>query len=727
MIGSKLGINVRFGLYCGQFAVALPFVAVLSIQPAAAQNFTVTSGTTVGDQTMKNSGDTGIIENGGSVIGTQDQFFQTAAVQMANSDQSLNNGGSISTIANSYLGVLSLGDNAEITNSGTISTLGAASHGIVASGYNAPKATIINSGSITTTGENAIGISVDSNSSIHNSGRIESFGGGGIGINSWGDNVTILNSGSIVLWNNGSHGIRSLNHNTSISNSGIINLVGYSGRGIDLRSSAAVNSGTITVIGDSGSGIYSIGKNSSITNTGTIGAAGRDSSGINISTYSENTSIANSGTIEVIGVDAIGIRASGLDTSITNSGHVISQHSSAIRLFSSQKNTLTLLPGSVLQGEVIMAGNTNTLNVGNGLSIATIFNEAPDVINTGGAPSAVSGSLVAVVDPTSLSTDDESLADLTGGVFSAVQTRLDSLRQDDTRKTETFGNSYTRSSTDHESQFWMQGFGSYRKQRSSGVSTGTHQRLAGFVAGLDGNAFDDTQVGVFLGTSVGDVKSSYGSQETASRSVYGGAYASRSWTGINFDIAFAGGYSFYDRKREVANNLVAGGLETAVSDYGGWFFSPEVTLTGPVFPSTTPLEAHVAVRYAGLFMDNFVETGTSGGIAVGRRDVHIGVARTGLALPLEKLHEDGALSRIRVTGGIEARSQFGDQTVAGSLLGQSIIFDPGGDSNVVSGFAGLTGEYSTPSGIEFFATLEGQLENTGSQHGSIWAGFKKSF
>jgi hypothetical protein len=196
---------------------------------------------------------------------------------------------------------------------------------------------------------------------------------------------------------------------------------------------------------------------------------------------------------------------------------------------------------------------------------------------------------------------------------------------------------------------------------------------------------------------------------------------------VAIDMAVTLGYADYDRERMVANNLVAGGLQTASADYDGWFVSPELTLTRPFWPAGFRLEKSVTLRYAGLFLDGFTETGAAAPLTVKDRDIHVGQARAQIAMPLTHSNDDGGQSRLLLKGGIEARTQFGDRDVSGTLLAQSIVFNPGGEERVIGGFAGLSAEHITANGMVFHATIEGLIEDDDSTQVSGKAGVKFRF
>lgn len=169
--------------------------------------------------------------------------------------------------------------------------------------------------------------------------------------------------------------------------------------GILLGNNAAIdNRGSI--IGANGTGVFANGTLRSLTNSGSI-----------------------TGTSHGIEADII--------TSLTNSGLISggSPAGFATRESIGGDTQLTLLAGSVLVGRVDLGGGgVNTLNVGKGLSMATTFASGAPVIGSMNVPFVVNGNQVVTADTTSFANQSTMLADLTGGIFSTVENRIDNLR-----------------------------------------------------------------------------------------------------------------------------------------------------------------------------------------------------------------------------------------------------------------------------------------------------------
>ena len=471
-----------------------------------------------------------------------------------------------------------------------------------------------------------------------------------------------------------------------------------------------------------------------VTTTGagsTVGNAGTITN--QLRTNDPNSGVTNSGSVGTF------TRTFGANAGVTNSGAVGSGAAGDGILIQGANPNLTLLPGSNIQGIIDLSGaGTRTLSVGNGLSIANTFVTGPNVINSNGAPFAVNGLQVAVVDPTNLAVQDELLVDLTGGISGTVQNRLGALRNGGVSgvtsnpRPMSVGASgaskYSDLVEDTRRQGWAQAFGSYHLQRGDGgPNVDSDIRLGGLVSGFDGVSSGGTRLGVFFGGSTGNVEADFNSQETDVDSLFGGFYASMLKGNTAIDFALTVGYSDYDRERRVANNQAATGLETARANYDGWFVSPELTLTRPLWSGAQRFEKSLTLRYSGLFLDGFTENGTAAPLSINDRDVHVLQARTKLTMPVVHEGVDGSSNRSAFFIGLEGRAQVGDEDVTGTLLAQNITFNPGGDDAVAGAFAGLEFERTSAGGTTFFASVEGQVETGGGRQASGKAGVKFRF
>lgn len=677
-------------------AIGFATAVMLHSGVTQAADFTVQSGQTVGSQTLNTPGDRGTINAGGTINSAGDAVGDVGAVD----NLSVFNFGTI--ISNSD-GIEIDGANALIRNDGVITSR---LDGIDADGNNS---TIINNGSITvTTSSDGIEANGSSGHTITNNGTITVQGNGdGIDVD---DNNSVTNNGTI---NAGDNGIEADDNNT-ISNSGQINATDD---GINADNNNTIsNSGTIISTTEHG---VDVDNNSTIINTGTI--ISRVNDGILIN----NGTVSNSGLIQ--GVTGIDNSNNGPDDlTVTNSGTIIGTGGNAI-LFRTGNDTLTLQPGSNIQGAINFGGGTDTLNVENGLSIVSTFTNGPEVLNVNGAPFARVSNQIAVIDPTLFSVSDEIVTDLTNGIHNAIHGRLgrfgrggfpgsssltalraarmslgarDASLSDDDVTTESAG-----------LQGWAHGFGAYRDQDGDGVFRDTRHTTAGLVSGVDKLIARNTVAGLFIGGSISRVEHRQGTQDEDVDSFFVGAYARATVGRLAFDLMLTGGLTAHERDRQVANNLAVGGLQTARADYDGMFISPEIAISyHQRWTRTIAFQPSVRLRYTGLFLDGYAETGAADNFTVSDRDIHQLQGRLQFAFPMQYAFE-GKRIRFVPRFGIAARSIDGDDTINASLLGQSIVFDHGGDDDIMSGFAGadLTIQYG--DSLTVFSTLEANVDD----------------
>jgi len=637
---------------------------------AMAADFTVRSGETVFDtQELTDQGDRGVIEAGGVI-----SMAIGPAVRSSNDDQTVTNHGLLTTTGNSAYGIWSQGDNAAIDNGGNITTSENFADGIVSEGANAR---------------------------IDNGGDISTFGEFADGITSGGANARIDNRGDIATSDREARGILS--------------------GGPDARID---NSGDITTLDFAAYGIYSTGDDARIDNSGDITTSASFVFGI--LSEGADARIDNSGGIRTSGVNAYGIwlRASG--AALTNSGTVISEQSYAIA-FDNEQATLNLLAGSAIQGGIRFdVPGTATLNIGPGLNTALTFEGLPTTINSNGAPMVVQGSLVAVVDPTGFSAQDEMLTDLTRAIAGSVDARLNAARfgyapatgpvmayaeADAPEAAQTggqaggqFGYVTGLAGSQGGPGFWAAGIGSYRDQDADGVDVGFDSSLGGLLVGYDAEVSAGTRIGGFIGASASRFDTDGNSQDIDADSYFGGIYGSFTGERYFLDLAVTGGLSQQSSDRAIANNLVIGGIEHAEADYDGVFVSPSATIGTTYAMSGGTLIPSFRARYAGLFLDGYEESGSAANLSVDDRDVNVFDFRAQLAYALAaRPAGDGSLHAAFRLG---ADATFADNDdVQAALLGTGLNFSVSGD-DTLRGFAGVDLSYLTEGGSSFFLGAE---------------------
>ena len=544
-------------------------------------------------------------------------------------------------------------------------------------------------------GDNGIDMTAADQSAL-NQGTITTTGGNAYGIyNLNGDNGTITNSGTISTTSDSAIGIfNNSSTNATITNSGTISTAGSAADGISNLSGdnvAITNSGTISTTGSSAIGIYNeSGTNATITNSGTITTAGGDAYGI-FNNNSTNATITNSGTISTTGSGSIGISSASTSTGthIINAGIIRSAQSNALNL--SASHTLTLLRGSVLEGTVSVGSNF-TLNVERGLNLfLTLGSGAFDNLNIS-VPFVQVGSTIAVIDPTGLAMQADVAADLS-------DTLLDGLYR------HRFG-----CCNPCGCGLWAEALGSYRRRSHGDDAVGHDNWQGGFLVGYD-TYFCSGNLSLFGGISFAKAEVDQTTQRADINNYVGGISYETRFCNTFVGVALTGGYVDWDNERFVMDNLATDGIQNAKADIDGFFLSPDITLIRQLSCWCHPLLS-LNVRYAGLFLGDYSEKGSSSNLTVKDREIDLITTRLEAAVPYTSAIGSCCWSVEPYVGGF-GRFQVGGYRVDGELLGQSLQFDQEGPKNLAAFLLGFRGT-QTVGRFYLFANLEASFDSSRS-------------
>jgi hypothetical protein len=603
---------------------ALALAISLSLMaPTQAADFTIKSGQIVTTpQTLATDNDVGVIEAGGELD------TSATAITASAKNNSVTNKGSLSTKGNNAIGIYSIGTDATISNEGTISTEGLFGYGISSSGTDA---TISNEGTISTVEKGASGIS--------------SFGAG----------ATISNLGTITTVGDNAHGIFSFGAGATIS-----------------------NLGTITTVGDNAHGIFSERDDATINNSGSISASEFGSAAIR--STGDNATINNSGSISASGFGSAAIRSIRMGPTNT---------------------TLNLLPGSQIMGRIDLGsvGDNDTANVYGGSVSANLTFENTENINIFGA-GVRSGNSVITVDTTGESTRGVALAGMTSSVHGIISQRMNQTPQYQPIQVAALEVSPGMLYTERKPIAWAQFFGGTFNRDAEGDALGYDYDHAGVNVGYEWDV-TETRFGLMGGFVKSDTDTEASSFSSGASNFYVGAYGNRKFGGVSMTGSLIAGYSDVDNKRRVIDNL--NGVETATSDFDSFFVSPSVTLAS-AYTLTDHWEFRPSTNlsYSMAWLDGYSETGTSNSnLTVDDRTAKALHVRAQLAAA----YLISARSELELRLGLNSRNTDDDDTKV-SIGGSQFKFANAGDKNVTGGFAGASLRIFNQNNLTLVADLE---------------------
>jgi uncharacterized protein with beta-barrel porin domain len=465
--------------------------------------------------------------------------------------------------------------------------------------------------------------------------------------------------------------------------------------------SLIVNSGTVT--GVNLHGIIARDGNT-IINSATVIA--EDTS---INAGSSNM-IRNSGQVQG---NWNGISANNNNNTIINSGSIIGGTNAV--LLDGTGNTLKLRAGSNIQGNLALGGSTNKLIIGRGLDTALSFTGTPTVEVEGG-DHAVIGNTVYAVSGTSFSVQDEIANDLTRAVSGAVEGRLSAARLSGGGLSVAMGGVTIAAAADAPDSgaggLWLSTLGAWRDQAEDGGAPAFTSSLAGLVAGVDAEVGGGTRAGVFAGYAAGDLDAANNALDLGSDSAFGGFYLGHDGERSFLNLSLAAGSSSFDSARRVANNRVAGGIERAKADYDGLFVSPSLTLGTALAAGSGTLTPSLRLRYTGLFLDGYSETGSAAALDVEDRTITILDARAELAYAFAAIETAGGdlfqSIRLGVDGSLASSSDVSAE------LGIAALGIDVAEDELARGYLGYGALYALSEGVSLTLSAEAGYDTTQS-------------
>ena len=598
-----------------------------------------------------------------------------------------------------------------LVNRGTIEAMRGSGHGVVVAGP-ASRARVLNYGSISTNGTS------------------------GYGLNSTAPHTQLLNFGDITTYGECSYGVYGTGDHFSVTNNGRISTrAGANSHGVFAEfanHATIVNNGAIDTIGDTANGIVLHGSHANITNNGRLTTSGANAIGIyawhTTAEHSHNV-LTNNGTIRATGAGSQAIYANATGMTVINSGRVSSSQSEAF--FMGQANqTLTLLPGSVIEGGIRFdQPGSATLNIGRGLDATLTLDGIPGTIDTNGQAYVLNGNVLAVVSPDVIGAGGTAASVASGAISSAVRGHVDRSRQRPSAGgpaplaygPTSAASAFPNFAPSEDFRVWTTAYGAFSSPRggTANVRSGQGGGLFGFETRLS----DETLGGLFVGFGDGFVRTNHGFNVDTTTLV-GGGYGSFGFGAAFVDVNAAFGTTFNKSERTTVNNTSASGLQTVNGDYRGYFFSPSLTVGVDHNLGAARLTPSVSLFYAGIHQNGYTETGSAANLRLGSQTTHVLTARGEIELGTLKLDDmPGGWSAAVKVGG---ESTFVDgSTVNVSLLDSTISF-AGSSSTETRGFVGVDFGFAQ-GGYDFSAKGEVGYDTAGALSASIQGGIGMRF
>lgn len=575
------------------------------------------------------------------------------------------------------------GDRMDISSGGQLETTGA--DGIVSTGTDA---NIKNSGSITTSGSNAVAISASGpDAVITNKGSISTSGTSAYSIFTSGLRTSIYNYGNITTTGASATGIEAIGPNALIINNGLISSSSYgistSGTGAEIT-----NNGQILTSEINAHGIFSGGSSSIVKNSGNIRTTGLGANAIEL--LGNNSTVSNSGTLSATGNFAYAI------------------------LGGSGKQTLNILRGSRIDGRIDLDGGGDEVNFhGSAGSTVLIFDNAVSLNSHVSSARLIGNNKIVFVDPTNYAANPRNLDTFTSSAHALLGQRMGR----ESSLTFTSAGSDKRQKDDTgQPVAWAEVFGSRSESNSQELFEDYQHKLSGITVGKEtSDAYGLS--GLTLGVAKSDTAGNNNSQRT--ESLFGGIYVQHFLASPNLSGSLLVGSEENSQIRAVMNNTT--GSQNATARFRSVFISPSITLSGVSGELDGFLiKPSVTANYTISRVRGYVESGESGyNMEVGSRTI------SALSLRLQvigtKKLDKGAISLL---GGAKVRRTT-SQDIRARLNNSDFNFTVSGDNAAYGLFSGIRATLNLSDRLTLRLTAEtgklsgGESYRNGNVHAQL--------
>ncbi len=292
-------------------------------------------------------------------------------------------GGDVATSAVAAPAIYAFSDtgNASVTTTGTVATIGASSRGIYAYSNSGDASVVANN--VTTAGDDADAIRASgANASVTVSGNVSTQGqkaysnsnANAINVNATDGVATVVNTGAVsTAGDNATAIVAQATQGVAISGTGSVATTGYNALGIDASSGAgpvAVTTGNISTHGDFAQGIRAQGNGPVTIATGNVTTTGALAIGIQATGLGTDPVSVTTGAVATSGNYASGVLAYSSGGSVTiNAGSVATTGANAVGLQGRGSGAVAITTGTASSAsrEAVYAGSftdaaTVTLN-----------------------------------------------------------------------------------------------------------------------------------------------------------------------------------------------------------------------------------------------------------------------------------------------------------------------------------------------------------------------------
>jgi outer membrane autotransporter protein len=262
----------------------------------------------------------------------------------------------------------------------------------------------------------------------------------------------------------------------------------------------------------------------------------------------------------------------------------------------------------------------------------------------------------------------------------------------------------------YDTVVWASGFGGERRQWENGSIQRARDTAYGGVIGVDRQFTPDLRLGAFVGGGQSKLGVAYNVQNVESDYVFGGGYGRFDKRNYYVDFALFGGNLSSSSTRQIANNLVANGLEIATANYKGWFISPDVTYGYRFFMGDNVFTPKARLRYVGGTLDGYAEAGSAQGLIMGKRNLSDIEGRLGVEFSNVRPVTFGGTLKASVDVSGIGLQRLGDN-VSAVLLAQNIAFTTPGSREAYGGVVNVGFDWRPKSNISIYASAEATAMN----------------